>query len=258
MHDGCDQESVHRQPTHDVDTADDAGQAKHPAQQRRNVEVDLGQHPRRCSLEHVEVLGFGGERRGDLHTAGTRPNDRYPLAASVVAVIPRVGTQDGAGEVIDSVDVDSGLGVDIATDRTDHESRRHRRLVFDRQTPDAGGVVPLLLDDFGVGLQMAVQAEPMGGIAQIAVKLRARGEQPGPVGVGCERQLVPQRRNVDGQARVVVVAPRAAEVVAAFQDHEIRDAPLAQQMRRGDPAGPGADDRHLVGRLSHELLQSAR
>ena len=78
------------------------------------------------------------------------------------------------------------------------------------------------------------------------MNLRAGGEQSRPTRVPRERELVPQRRDVDGQARVVVVAPRSADIAGPFEDDEVVDPVALQQVRRGDAAGPGADDGDLV------------
>src|SRR3954467_8699029 len=105
---------------------------------------------------------------------------------------------------------------------------------------------------------MRIQAELTSGVLKIAIELGARREQPAPLGVGVERQLIPQRGDVDGQAGVVVVAPGAAEVVGAFENDEVGDSLLAQQMCCGDAAGPCADDRDLVHRLTHARLLPGR
>ncbi|MCW2563619.1 MAG: hypothetical protein JWQ31_2179 [Mycobacterium sp.] len=123
---------------------------------RREFEVDLRQHPTRCALIDVQALGLLRERRGDLHAAGAGSDHSDSLAAGVIAVVPCVGPQDGAFEVVDAVDVDLGFGVDVAADGADQESRRHRGLVANIEPPQFRCIVPLLLHHFGVGLQVFV------------------------------------------------------------------------------------------------------
>ena len=91
MHDRRHHEGVHRQPSRDIDAGDDAGPPDYAPHQRRDVEVDLGQHPRRSPLIDIEIRRFCRERRGDLHTARAGSDHRDSLAAGVVAVIPGVG-----------------------------------------------------------------------------------------------------------------------------------------------------------------------
>jgi hypothetical protein len=47
--------------------------------------------------------------------------------------------------------------------------------------------------------------------------------------------------DVAGAARVGVVAPRAADVARAFEDHEVVDPLLEQAHAQGEPREPGTD-----------------
>ena len=183
---------VHQQATEDVHRTDEARHLEQAPQPRRDVEVDLGQYPRRSALVHIEIRRDSGQRPADLHAAGPGADHRDALAADVVAVVPGVGAQDGALEILDAVDVDDVLGVDVTADRTDQEPGRHVRLVADREPPQAGVVVPLLAEHLGVGPQVRTQPQLVGGVSEVGVDLGSGREEPAPVGVGGEGQLVPR------------------------------------------------------------------
>jgi hypothetical protein len=129
-----------------------------------NVEVDLRQYPRRGALVDLEGLGLGRQCRRDLHATGSGADDRDPLAAGLVAAVPRVRPENGADEVLDAVDVDGVLGVDVAADGADHELRGDAGPAADGQPPHADGVIPSLLNDFGIRLQPVVEAQLRRGV----------------------------------------------------------------------------------------------
>jgi hypothetical protein len=64
--------------------------------------------------------------------------------------------KDRAFEVFDAVDVDGHLGVDVAAHGADQEACCDVAAIADLQPPESDGVVPFLLEDFGVGLQVFV------------------------------------------------------------------------------------------------------
>ena len=256
------QEDVHHPASNGIDRRQHTRHFQDSAHPRTHLEVHLRQYPGWRALIHVELAGDPGQRAGDLHTAGSSSDERHPLATDVIGVVPVVGAHDPATEVVDPVDRDIGLGVDISADRTDNEPRSDDAAVGDLQAPHRAVVVPHLPHHLGVGLQVRVDAFPAGHVAQVPVDLRAGGEQPRPIRIAGERELVPQRRDVDGQAGIVVVAPGPADVPGPFQDDEVVDPVAPQQVRRGDPTGAGANDRHLMDShwvvLGHGAHHTAR
>ena len=54
------------------------------------------------------------------------------------------------------------------------------------------------------------------------------------------------RRNVAGTARIVVVAPGPADVVAALQNDKIVDPGLRELDTHADAGKPGTDDRYVA------------
>ena len=63
-----------------------------------------------------------------------------------------------------------------------------------------------------------------------------------PVRIGLKRIRVGRRRNVDREAGVGIVAPGAAEIVGAFQDHEVMQVPLFELDPEAETREAGADD----------------
>src|SRR5205823_837211 len=74
--------------------------------------------------------------------------------------------------------------------------------------------------------------------------LGAASERVAPVRVGGGGQRVEARRDVAGDAGVAVVAPHATDLGGAFEDDEVLDAVALERDGGGDPAEPGADQRH--------------
>ena len=85
----------------------------------------------------------------------------------------------------------------------------------------------------------------------VGLNLRAAGEDACPSRIAREGVLVGHRRDVDRDARVIVLPPAASHLVGALEDREVLDARLLELDAGRDPAGPGADDDHLVVRRSH-------
>lgn len=200
---------------------------------------------------------FGGERRRDLHPARPGPDDRDPFSARVIGVIPCIGPQDGALEVVDPSISTEFLAltyppIELITNCAVTAgwfliSRRHAPMVSSHFCC----VTSALARKYSYGPACGRCPAGSGGSR---VPRRRIGSSRG----WGEGQLVPQRRNVDGQAGVVIVAPGAAELVVTFQDDEVGDALLAQQVCDGDSAGASPDDGHVVGRPSHGRLRPDR
>lgn len=89
-------------------------------------------------------------------------------------------------------------------------------------------LVPAGAVDGGAEAHPAAQAVLVGDVVGVFLQLGARREQPRPVRVGFERVRVGDRGDVDGQARIPIHMPGAAEIVLAFQDDEITQAEPVQ------------------------------
>ena len=83
---------------------------------------------------------------------------------------------------------------------------------------------------------MAAQIVFVGHMLGIPPEFGAGREQPRPVRVRFERIRVGHRRDVDGQARIVIDVPGTAEVVLTFEDREIVEAESLE--RDGGPMPP--------------------
>jgi hypothetical protein len=88
--------------------------------------------------------------------------------------------------------------------------------------------------------------EAVDAVAHVVPDLALRGERAGPLGIEGEGERVEVGRDVAGGAGVGVVAPGAAEVVAAVEHDEVVDAHGAQAGRHADAGEPGADDDDAV------------
>jgi len=72
--------------------------------------------------------------------------------------------------------------------------------------------------------QIRRQRETSGALLQVGAYLRLRGELAGPVRVGRKRKRIDVGLHIAGAARVVVVAPGAAECLGLFGDKEVAKA----------------------------------
>ena len=83
----------------------------------------------------------------------------------------------------------------------------------------------------------------------VALQFGARREQSRPVRVGLEPVGIGGRRDVDGQARIVVDVPGSAQVVLAFDDRDVVLAQPVELDRRTDATETRAhnDDVELLG-----------
>ncbi|SLD74811.1 Uncharacterised protein [Mycobacteroides abscessus subsp. massiliense] len=108
----------------------------------------------------------------------------------------------------------------------------------------------------------SMRTQPVFGhqIQGVLLYLRSTGEEPLPVPLRGERELVGHHRNVRTDARIGVAQPGAAEILVPINDDEVLDTDLEQLDGRADAAQPGADDRHFVIRFvgqSHGCLHGS-
>ena len=85
----------------------------------------------------------------------------------------------------------------------------------------------------------------LGAAAQVGLDLRLARERAAPGRVGREGERVQVRRDVALAARVMVVAPRAADVVGALEHDEVVDALLLEADRHAEAGEAAADDGHV-------------
>jgi hypothetical protein len=106
--------------------------------------------------------------------------------------------------------------------------------------------------------QVTGQAAVGDGAAQVVPDLPLPGKAARPQGIGREGQRVHVRRNVTRAARIGIVAPRAADVVAAVEDEEVAVTLLEESDPGADAAEAGPDDRDpRVSRTVHPLTPHA-
>jgi AcrR family transcriptional regulator len=132
-------------------------------------------------------------------------------------------------------------------DRRDEELGRER-LARDLEPPDAPVLVPLGPFELLAEADVRTDAEAVGHAAEVGLDLGLEREGARPVGVRRERERVEVRRDVALAARVGVVAPGAADLVAALEHHEVVHAGLLELDRHAEAGEAAADDRdaHVV------------
>jgi hypothetical protein len=229
----------------------------HPDRQPRVVRQLVG-GPAEEVLRHDPRAPAGGEERAlgdvrgldrDVHRAVAHPEDDDAPARELLGLAVVVGVHLGAGERV--VPGEARLGparVPVVAVGDEQGVEALGRPVVELELPHAVGAAAGVLDARPEADRLA-QAEVVGvgvevlgdlGVVRV-VRIRRRHREV--------RELHPLARRVDVQAAVgrrepVAVAedPDAADPVGGLE-HRVRDAALAQRLRRRDPGRARADHR---------------
>src|SRR5690606_2347819 len=110
------------------------------------------------------------------------------------------------------------------------------------------GVVEAGTGDFHAKTNQRIDTVLARHPARVVVQLVARREYPRPVGVLLERKRIGKRGDVDGDTRIAVIAPGAADILAAFENQDVVDTIGAQLDGNTDTGNAGANDDDLVVR----------
>src|SRR5690606_27567550 len=219
----------------------DAGNVLEGQPLRQRVRpVHARQQPRRRALVDIQVRDLARDGGHDLDRRGAGADHRHPLAGQIRLVVPARRVEDLAGEVVDALDVrqvrltqrahrrDQYVGGELALVRADLPARGLR--------------VPARAGDIAAEQVPVEHLVLLGHRADVGLDLALPGERTRPVRIGREGVRVQMRGHVAGRAGVGVVAPGAADIVAALE-HQIIGAPLLLQPDRQAEAGePAADD----------------
>src|SRR5262249_27244542 len=100
--------------------------------------------------------------------------------------------------------------------------------------------------DARVQAQLGPHAVLVHAMLGVRLQLAPGGVHARPVRALLERELVAERRDVDGDARVRVPVPRTTDAVALVDHEVVGDAGGAEPDRGPDPREPRPDDGDLV------------
>ena len=114
------------------------------------------------------------------------------------------------------------------------------------QPPQAGVGVPVGPGRLGAEAQVGAGTDVGRAALEVVADLGLRREHSRPLGVEGEGERVEVRLDVAGAARVVVVAPGAADGVGALQDQEVVVTRLLQAVGHGQAGEARADDDDVV------------
>ncbi|SIN40773.1 Uncharacterised protein [Mycobacteroides abscessus subsp. abscessus] len=160
---------------------------------------------------------------------------------------PLHGRHPGACETFQPLDI-WFLRVEERTDRRYHEPCGNHLTVREIQPPVVVFLIPFLVAYLDAETEMRPKIEFFGNAPMVGLHLRSRGKDARPLRIARERELIDHRRNVDGDPRVHVVAPRAAQIVGPIDDHEILYSGLLQAHSCAEAAYSRTDDDDMVVR----------
>ena len=223
---------------------------------QRHHRVELGQAPDRRALEDGQVRDVAGDRRDHLHRRCPGADDRHPLAGEVDVVVPARGVHDGAGELVDAVDLGE-LGLGQHSGRAHDVAGRDRVAVGGPEPPAVAVVVEGCGHDPGVEPGPPAHVVLVDAVLGVVLQLAPRRVDPRPPGHLLERELVAERRDVDRHARIGVPVPRTADAVTLLDHQVVVEARLVEQDRGTDAGEAAADDGDVVvGSVMHAIRSS--
>ena len=218
-------------------------QPRRPGQRRaghRSVRpVGLAQDVRRRPLQHRDVGRAFGEVRHELDGARPRAEHGDAPTGHVVVVVPLGRVELRAGEGVQTRHVRPARSAELPA-RGDQDVRLVRAAV--RQGEPPGGPRPRCRQDLGAEADVRQHAEVAGDAPQVGVDLLLGREAARPVALRREGERVQVARDVARRTGVGVVAPDAADVVAALEQDEVALAVLQQPHGGADAPEARPDD----------------
>ena len=179
----------------------------------------------------------------ELDRRGSGADHRHLAAAEIVVVVPARGVKDAALEAVQPRELGDRRIGQGAGGGDDHLGGEVAGRGLD--LPALAVVVPVGRQHLMPEAQVGRQVVAPGHLLDVGLDLGLAGEGAAPAGVLLVGERVQDAGDVAGAARVGVVAPGAAEVVGALEDHEVLDAVLLERDRHPDAGQPGAGDGDL-------------
>src|ERR1700729_919867 len=210
------------------------------ALERGCTAIETGQHPAGRALEHGQVSHPRLDLGNELDRGGAGSEDGYPLADHVVIMVPPSRVKDRALEALEAGNVRRLWFGERSGAVDEHLGGQLQVSGADR--PALAIFVPAGLEELLAELELVAQIVIGGDAFDVVVDLLAGRERVPPVRIRGVGEGVQVRRDVARHAGVGVVAPDAADVAGALDDHEVLDAVVLQRNARGDARQPGADD----------------
>ena len=203
-----------------------------------------GHDPRRRALEQGHMRTAAHQFRHELHGARSGADDSDAAPRDGDGMVPAGRVEQRSWERLQPRD--------LGDERLRQAAAREGEGIGDHGVAVRGAHVPgrRVAVPPGAGHTRAQtgavgHAGALGHVDEVAVDLGPRREHARPVRMRVVGEPVQVRGHVARDARVGVVAPRAADAVAALEQHE-RLPPVAQQgERHADPGEARTDDRDL-------------
>src|SRR3954451_2868900 len=205
----------------------------------------LREAPDGRALEDGERFDGGRDLGDDLHRRRAGPDDRDPLVRQVHAVVPAGGVHHDPCVVVDARDI-GFLRLGEHAGRADDVAGGERLAVGRLEAPDVVVLVEDRTLDPPPQPQPRAQAVLVDQILRVGLQLVARRVDARPVRALVEGELVAERRDVDGDARIRVPVPGPADALSLLDDDEVVEAGLVEFDGRADAGEPGPDHDDLV------------
>ena len=208
---------------------------------RTEGEVELRHDPDRGALVDGQLGDVLGELGDQLDPGGPGADDRRLRAAQRVVIVPLLGMQNRAGEILDTRDVGLLRLAQVAGGQ-DQELSPQRLATLQRHLPGLRLLVPACTVHRGVEAHVAPQVVLVGHVIGVGLELGARGVEPRPVRVRFEPVRVRGGGDVDRQARIPVDMPGTAEIVLPVEEDDPAVPKPVELDRGAHSAESRADD----------------
>jgi hypothetical protein len=209
--------------------------------------IRLVQHVGGRALEQAQLRHFRLDLRDELDCRGASADHRHALAGQIQIMPPARRVKGLAAKALHPRQLRIGRAVELAAG-ADQRLGLQAFAADQLDPPQPARGVELGALHLGVEANLRTQPVLVHALQDIGVDFRLRRVLARPVVLGLEGKRIEVRRHVAGGARIVVVAPGAADLAGLFQQQEVVLAGLAQLHGQAQAGEAAADDQHAPGR----------
>jgi hypothetical protein len=200
--------------------------------------------PRWGALEELELRDARLDLRHERDRACAGADHRDAFAFECVCMIPLLRMKRPAFEGFDARNIRYRGAREAAHPRNQHACRPLLS-VAKRQLPAMTRVVVDRAHEFVAEAEVSLDIEAARAVFQIGADFGLAREHARPARIRRPGKRVDVRLHVARTARVMVIAPGAADRVRLLRDHEVGRTGLPEPDRHAETGKAGADDRDI-------------